>query len=207
MAQGIVTYLGGATRSSQWMDSLANPAKASWFFTDCFDTVGLSGSASENGGLNGRVDCVGGSSAATTTSLAVLANAPESLSFEAKGAFTGTGVNGVVGLAVVAANASPVAASTQGAYFTVVGGEIVFRVRNAGGVTDTTIGTMVADADVRLGFEFKAGTFAVYVDGAIAATVDAAFPTGNARLVAGNNSSGITNHFDTMDYALVSVER
>jgi hypothetical protein len=209
MAQGLVTYLGGATRSNQWLESLANPATASTFFEDGFSGAAFSADTTvATDGKNGRITTGNAAAATTTTSLAVLANAPAKLAFEVKGAFGGTGVDGIVGLLVINSNTVPVFDTTVGCYFRKVNDDIVFRIRYDGSTTkDVKVAAYSAD-ERRLGFEWDNNEFRVYHNGALVGEVSGVFPTGAHRLVAGKvGNSATANRFVSFDYALVSVPR
>jgi hypothetical protein len=209
MAQSLVTYLGGATKGNRWLESIANPVTACTFFDDGFGGTQFSADTTvATTGKNGRITTGNAAASTTTTSLAVLADDPTSVVFEVKGAFGGTGVDGVVGLLVINSNTVPVFATTVGAYFLKSGDNIVFRARYDGSTTKEVVVCPFTTDEIRLGFEWSGGTFKVYLNGAFVDDVAGAFPTGAHRFVAGKvGGSATNNRFVSFDYVLVSGER
>ena len=216
MAQSLVTYLGGAVKASEWLTASADPAQAFHFFDDGFTAGAFSADTSvDTAGLQGRLNASPGTTTTSTTSNFVVCNAPSKLSFECKGQFDGDGTGGIVGIAAVAANGKPAIASDEGAYFYVDGATLKFRIRYGTGANDhytldiATITGIIDNVEHRFGFVYETGKFLVYLNGALKAEQQAAFPAGAMRFVAGKRDAVDTkaNQFVSFDYVLVSGAR
>ena len=206
MAQGIVTYKGGATVKAQSLEGLVEPSKAFVFFADGMtgDPFTTNTTSKASGGLYGRWDCSNEASGATT-SKEILANAPTRLAFKCKGAFIGTGADGIVGLAEVADGATSTAA--DGVYFIVDGdGKLNFKVKD-GASAHTFVMDAVSTAEKTYEFTYGENRFHVYVDGALVHEKVFAFPAGDMRFIAGKTGAASANRFGSFDYVLCSVER
>ena len=211
MAQGLVTYKGGAVKASEWMNAAANPASAIHFFDDVFGTGAFTNATAENGAgfVGGHATTPNAANGNTTTSTAILAKDPTSLAFACKGRHAANAADGVVGLAAVAAGGAVAPASAVGAYFTTSGGDLTFQVRDAAGVETLALGA-APTVDAEHGFVYQNGKFMVYVDGALKGEVDRAFPTGDMRFVAGKTITTVQStqtSFKSFDYVMCSVER
>jgi len=213
MAQGLVTYLGGAVRGSEWLAAAGNPALAYHWFEDGHSITGLSDDTTLNAGVFGRVNASPGTAGTSTTSRHVICNAPSKFSFECKGKFDGDGTGGLVGIAEIAANARAAIASDEGAYFYVDSGVLKFRVRRGASAAETTVDVPLGGASItaerRYGFSFEGGVFRVFINGAEVAEFKSTFPPGDMRFAAGKRDSvtAKTNQFLDFDYVLISVPR
>ena len=205
MAQGLVTYKGGATVKAQSLEGLVEPSKAFVFFSDGMtnDPFNVNTTSKASKGLYGRWECSNETTGATT-SIEVLANAPSRLAFKCKGAFIGTGADGIVGLAEVAEGAT--GSSVDGVYFVVSGGKLTFKVKDGAAVETKEIAA-VSTAESTYEFTYGENRFHVYVDGAIVAEIVAGFPPGNMRFIGGKTAGASANRFGSFDYVLCSVER
>ena len=211
MAQGLVTYKGGAVKASEWMNAAANPASAIHFFDDAFGIGAFTEATAQNGAgyVGGHITTAdkANDNGATTTSTAILAKDPTSLAFACKGRHAANPADGVVGLAAVAAGGAVAPASAVGAYFTTSGGDLTFQVRDAAGVATLALGA-APTVDAEHGFVYEAGVFRVFVDGEFKGEVVRAFPTGDMRFVAGKSKVTTTaTRFISFDYVMCSVER
>lgn len=213
MAQSLVTYLGGAVKSSSWLEAAADPSQAYHFFEDGHSAAAFSADTSLNPGIYGRINASPGTAATSTTSLHVVCNAPQKFAFECKGAFQGNATGGIVGIAEVASNARAQIASDEGAYFYVDSGTLKFRVRTGASdahvTRDVPLGGASLTAERRYGFSFDGGVFRVYVNGAEVAQFASTFPPGDQRFVAGKRDSieALANQFVSFDYVLISGNR
>lgn len=213
MAQGLVTYLGGAVRASEWLAAAGNPSLAYHWFEDGHSAAAFSADTSLNAGVFGRINASPGTTTTSTTSLHVVCNAPEKFAFECKGAFDGNGQGGLVGIAEIASNGKAAVASDEGAYFYVDATDgLVFRVRRGASDNHTTVKVPTTGAitlERRYGFTFEGGVFRVFINGAEVAEFASTFPPGNMRFAAGKRDSvtAVTNQFLTFDYVLISVPR
>ena len=209
MAQGLVTYKGGATVKAQSLEGLVEPSKAFVFFSDGMtnDPFNVNTTSKASKGLYGRWQCSNETTGATT-SIEVLANAPSRLAFKCKGAFIGTGADGIVGLAEVAEGAT--GSSVDGVYFVVSGVEsgykLTFKVKDGAAVKTKEIAA-VSTAESTYEFTYGENRFHVYVDGAIVAEIVAGFPAGDMRFIGGKTAGASANRFGSFDYVLCSVER
>lgn len=207
MAQGLVTYKGGATVKAQSLEGLVEPSKAFVFFADGMtnDPFTTSTTSKALEAIYGRWQCGNEASATTTTSTEIIANAPTRLAFKCKGAFVGTGADGIVGLAEVAKGAT--SATADGAYFIVSGGNLTFKVKD-GGASHTYSIAAVSTDEKTYEFTYGENRFHVYVDGALVHEKVYAFPAGDMRFIAGNTAAAASNNrFGSFDYVLCSVER
>jgi len=216
MAQSLVTYLGGATKSSEWLRAAADPAAAIHFFDDGFSAGAFSADTSLDGaGVGGRITASPGTTTTSTTSAAVLFSGPSKVAFECKGQFDGDGTGGLVGISAVSANGKTNIASDEGAYFYVDGTTLKFRVRTGTGAGDhqtidvADITGIIDGVEHRFGFAFDSGKFMVYLNGAMKGDIDSAFPAGDMRFASGKRDAvtAKTNQFVSFDYVLVSADR
>lgn len=215
MAQSLVTYQGGAVKASEWLRAAADPAAAIHFFDDGFSDGAFSADTALDGsGVGGRINASPGTTTTSTTSAAVLFEAPSKVAFECKGQFDGDGTGGLVGVAQVNANGKPAIATDEGAYFYVDGTTLKFQVRRgAAGDVDTLdvadVTGIIDGVEHRFGFAFESGRFMVYLNGELKGEISSAFPAGAMRFCAGKRDSIITkaNQFVSFDYVLVSAER
>jgi len=209
MAQSLVTYLGGATKSSEWLRAAADPAAAIHFFDDGFGTGSFTSDTALNsaGYVGGHISTPAGANTNTCTSTASVCSAPSKLAFACSGRHGSSPAAGVVGVAAIAAGAAVNPSTTVGAYFTTSGGNLAFQVRDSNGAETIALGS-APSVDAEHGFSFDGGEFKVYVDGVLKGTVKREFPAGEMRFVAGNTTaSASTNGFVSFDYVLVSADR
>jgi hypothetical protein len=217
MAQGLVTYLGGAVKPSMWLEAASNPSSSFHFFDDCLEAIATTYSASAAavtgaGKLYGRITTSAAASTASTTTLRVLFKDPEKVAFEVKGAFLGDGTGGVVGVSDVASDTRTNLDSSLGAYFFVDSGGLKFRVRRGASTDNTTVAVPFTGAitdERRYGFTFEGGLFRVFINGAEAAEFRSIFPSADMRFTVGKSSAitAVTNDFRELDYVMISVPR